>query len=69
MTQSSDMNVSLLLHSPSLHSPVVAMAEPCKYVADRHINLPETSCFVIASPAELLCMIPGQLLAMPVYRS
>ena len=55
----SNVNMSFKQHSPSLRSPVVAMADPGKYVVDRHINLPKNSCFSVASPAELLYILPG----------
>ena len=49
-------------YHPSLHSPVAAMADPSKYVADKDINLPKTSCLSVASPAALLCMVNSYLL-------
>ena len=62
MARSSDAHVRL---EQPLHSPVVAMADPRKYVADRDRNLPKTSHFVVASEAALLGMVPGQLLFLP----
>ena len=35
-------------HNSSLDSPVAAMADPRKCVADRDSNLPKTGCFFVA---------------------
>ena len=43
--------------SPSLHSLIVAMVDPCKYVVDGHINLPKTSHLFVASVFVILFTI------------
>ena len=57
MARLNEVNVSFKQHSPSLHSPIAAMADPCKYVANRasDTNLPKNSRFFVASPAGFSC--------------
>ena len=53
----SDAISILKQHSPSAYSPIAAMADPRIYVADRHVNLPKTTCLFVASPEALtLCL-------------
>ena len=59
------MLVSFKQPTSSLHSITRSshdMADLWKHVAYRDSNLPKTSRFFVASPAALLCMVPGQLL-------